>query len=1662
MKRVQRIVVGVSLLFICGLLISAVVPSVPSGTWQATGDMAAPRTGATATLFPDGRLMIVGGTDASGEPLASAEFYNADGSVSAAPSMSVARASHAAIFLYDGRLLVTGGRVSGGGITNSAEVFDPLTNHWQTLSTTLLDARAGHTVSQLPDGSVLIAGGEDCSGPVSALEVFDLYNNFNAAGSLAAARKDHAAAVLPDGRVLIAGGTGYAADSSLVTLNTTEIYDPATNSVAAGPSMSAARAKHSATTLLDGRVLIAGGDNGSNDLASAEIYNPATGAISATDSMSAPRSGHTALLLPNNNAVLIAGGTSTGNDVATAELYESWNNAFKSTGSMTSVRTGAASSATSYDGLAMLAGGSNLPSTELYGFATVKTDKDDYSPGDVVTITGTGWEPQEAVTLHLIDSQGGSSQNLVATADGSGNIVNNSFIPGEADFGKKFYLTASGSNAKAQTSFTDATNVNAATIVTKESACTTNTSSFSRGQTVCASVEVTAVGGGGGAGDFFIVWFPPSGPSVRTTTKTVPASIPTTFTDTFTTTGSSALGTWKVSVCNNTGCTGGNQVAFANFSLAAADTTPPDTTITANPPNPSNSSSASFSFTGTDNITPSGSLTFECKLDGGSFAACTSPQNYTGLADGSHTFQVRAKDAANLVDATPASYTWMVDTGAPDTTITANPTALTNSTSAPFSFTADESPATFECKLDVGTFAACTSPQNYSGLAEGSHTFQVRAKDSANNVDGTPASYTWTIDTTAPTFSGARVTPSNANGWNNTDVTVEFTCTDANGIGSIDVTSGGTGTSTTSGLQVTVSAEGENQTVQASCTDAAGNSASASVADIHIDKTAPSATLSITAGTAGANGWYTSDVTVHTAGTDALSDIATCTADQSQTTESAGAVFNGSCTDKAGNVGNAAPLTVKLDKTGPSATLAVTAGTLGNNGWYKTDVTVSATGNDSISEPVTCTADQFLTVDTTGTAFNGSCTNDAGLSTTAAPLNVKLDKTAPTITFDSRTPANANGWNNSDVTVTWNCADATSESVSPTATQTISTEGENQSATGTCTDNAGNTSSDTQTGINIDKTAPSINASRTPAANANGWNNTDVTADYTASDDLSGLVDPATGSHTFNSEGAGQSHTFTVTDKAGNSASATISGVNIDKTAPLVTATPSPAANGNGWNNTNVTVTFDGTDGLSGLDDCDPAAELSSDGANQTATGSCTDKAGNSTSATATGINIDKTAPTITFVSRTPAPNSNGWNNSDVTVNWSCADGLSGAVAANVSQTVSTEAENQSSTGTCSDLAGNTASDTQTGINIDKTAPSISASRTPAANANGWNNTDVTANYTASDGLSGLVEPVTGSFTFTAESAGQSHIFTVTDNAGNSASATVDNVNIDKTAPTASATATPPPNGYGWNNTSVTVSFSGADGLSGIQSCASPVILATEGAGQSASGTCTDKAGNVSAAATASGISIDLTQPVVAVTGVTNGATYTLGAVPAAGCSTSDALSGVATSGSLSVSGGVPPGVGTFTASCNGAVDKAGNSKNTSVTYTVQYATGGMCLGSAGHQILEPINWNGTSVFKQKSTVPAKFRVCDANGNSIGTPGVVTMFKITQDVVGTVSSGVNEPVDSTTPFTEFRWDPTSMQWIFNISTKGLSANHTYGFLITLNDGTTIPFVFGLK
>ena len=164
----------------------------------------------------------------------------------------------------------------------------------------------------------------------------------------------------------------------------------------------------------------------------------------------------------------------------------------------------------------------------------------------------------------------------------------------------------------------------------------------------------------------------------------------------------------------------------------------PQTTITLAPPALTNNNDASFEF-----ISDFFSATFECRLDGGGWAACYSP-SYTDLSDGSHTFEVRAVFPPGNPDTTPASHTWTIDTTGPVVTITTAPPDPSASAGATFEFSS-ESGATFACRIDGGGWSACTSPRSYTGLADGSHTFEVRASDTLGNT-GPADSHTWTID----------------------------------------------------------------------------------------------------------------------------------------------------------------------------------------------------------------------------------------------------------------------------------------------------------------------------------------------------------------------------------------------------------------------------------------------------------------------------------------------------------------------------------------------------------------------------------------------------------------------------------------------------------------------------------------------------------------------------------------------------------------------------------------------------------------------------------------------------------------------------------------------------------------------------------------------------
>jgi hypothetical protein len=247
------------------------------------------------------------------------------------------------------------------------------------------------------------------------------------------------------------------------------------------------------------------------------------------------------------------------------------------------------------------------------------------------------------------------------------------------------------------------------------------------------------------------------------------------------------------------------------------DSTPPDTTITSGPGDPTTSTSASLAFTSSE----SGS-TFECKLDAGPYAACTSPKSYSGLAAGQHTFSVRATDAAGNTDASPATRTWTIgtasDTTPPDTTISAGPGGPTNDTTPTFAFTSSEAGSTFACRVDGGAYAACASPWTTAALADGSHTVSVRATDAAGNTDATPATRGFTVDTVAPRTTITSAPSGNAD---STDASVTFAVNEAGSTSECRL-DGGAWSPCTSPYQVSGLAAGSHS-VGVRSTDPAGN-----------------------------------------------------------------------------------------------------------------------------------------------------------------------------------------------------------------------------------------------------------------------------------------------------------------------------------------------------------------------------------------------------------------------------------------------------------------------------------------------------------------------------------------------------------------------------------------------------------------------------------------------------------------------------------------------------------------------------------------------------------------------------------------------------------------------------------------------------------------------
>ena len=357
---------------------------------------------------------------------------------------------------------------------------------------------------------------------------------------------------------------------------------------------------------------------------------------------------------------------------------------------------------------------------------------------------------------------------------------------------------------------------------------------------------------------------------------------------------------------------------------------------------------------------------------------------------------------------------------------------------------------------------------------------------------------------------------------------------------------------------------------------------------------------------------------------------------------------------------------------------------------------------------------------------------------------MNIDQTKPTISAARDRSPNANDWYDADVTVSFTCADALSGIKHRARLRTRLGEGAAQSATGTAIDVAGNSDSVTESGINVDKTAPTISGAPTTAPNGNGWYQGDVTVHWTCSDALSGIDGACPADSVITSEGDNLSASASVSDQAGNTVDRDGLGhqdrphraVDLRERAVGVgehrrhrhacpPPTPSPASRRRyssldgapPQTGTTVSIASEGVHTLEywsvdnagqrggALDDHDPHRQ---------------DRA-------------DDLAHAVAGAERQRL------EQDDVTVTFDCADQstLSGIASCTAPQTVATEGQGQPVTGVALDNAGNTASDTAT-LNIDKTPPTITGAPDRAANAAGWYRDDVTVTFTCGDALSGI------------------------------------------------------------------------------------------------------------------------------------------------------------------------------------------------------------------------------------------------------------------------------------------------------------------------------------
>jgi streptogramin lyase len=341
----------------------------------------------TATLLKNGLVLIAGGYGLAGGPpgaLSSAELYDPVAKTFATipVGMVQARGQHTATLLKDGRVLLAGGILPGSDISlTTAEIYDPVANSFSATGA-LINPLGAHAAALLPSGKVLVAGGA-CCGDTPSIEASHFSEIWDPATGAWAFTGDQftflaqeTATLLLDGTVLVAGGTysdGTGTRTNPAAVAASELYYPGDDAAFAVGDMATGRLFHTATRLFNGKVLIAGGSTNAVSLASAELYDPATHQFTATGGMGTARVGHSATLLGNGKVLIAGGGSAIGaGDLNTAELYDPATGLFTPTGSFAGEHRQNHGAALLYDGRVLVVGGissdtsSGLKDAELY------------------------------------------------------------------------------------------------------------------------------------------------------------------------------------------------------------------------------------------------------------------------------------------------------------------------------------------------------------------------------------------------------------------------------------------------------------------------------------------------------------------------------------------------------------------------------------------------------------------------------------------------------------------------------------------------------------------------------------------------------------------------------------------------------------------------------------------------------------------------------------------------------------------------------------------------------------------------------------------------------------------------------------------------------------------------------------------------------------------------------------------------------------------------------------------------------------------------------------------------------------------------------------------------------------------------------------------------